>query len=717
MSKSNLNDRQPNVVGDKNTSGATESLSAAQKLAAEANEPPANSRQSTPSKTLLASGIAYAVSEITNNKSVQEKVAEYGAELLKTAAFVMPGRIGYLGTTVLSALDHAHTGESSSSQATDMALGALSGLANRGAYKLIGKGEGLGSPANAGIAFSIINRSTDALFDKKNYVEPDGKTNITRGLGNAMTSVFDRQAIGTDAMLFGGSLYASKLAESISPILKTPSMRRITMGTVFGFTNGINEEINAEKGNKTIDYLAVAKSGLAHGLVDGLAFGLGGIRENSGLSDIDPEIEMRAQSTIAEHGARVSLGTRLQSIRRLVEAEWLRHPSEEPPRKVLGTELPSELEGLASKKHPGQLAYVSGTEPLEYRTEQDGPFNDYVDFIKRGIVKIPTAVRTYHAGEGSVPIVIPEEYAKDLDSLRNNSNELTPERQLELQQRVGPSDVAEALVYLPDRSYFKKVIISDKPNPDDTWVTQDYKEGKEPFVSAMGVLRGEVALYKKNKDVYFQGDLKHEWSHELHDRHYDEPLSWGFGNAVDLEKNEWSARDYMRRSKKDQFAVTGERMLGTDEAEFLEATEKAPLRSIFYMKALEKALQEVAPENRSVAHDEYARRVSYVQTHVIPKAMEKLNGFLETGDIYQQQSARNVLYNMGMEGMIPAEPAEPTAIETPPSNVKETDLPFAESNGSHASYYAADLQQDNVLAQTTAFAHLSGADSSSQMHH
>jgi hypothetical protein len=202
------------------------------------------------------------------------------------------------------------------------------------------------------------------------------------------------------------------------------------------------------------------------------------------------------------------------------------------------------------------------------------------------------------------------------------------------------------------------VIISDLPNPDDDWVTQDYKEGKEPFVSAMGVLRGEVALYKKNKDEFLIGDLKHEWSHELHDRHYDENLAWGFGQAVDLEKDEWSARDYMRRSKKDQFAVMGERLLGTSEQEYLEATEMAPLRSVFYMRALEKALNEVAPENRSAAHDEYLRRVEDVKTRVTPKAVDKLHDILVTRNSWDQQTARNILFNLGSEDMVPTELAQ-----------------------------------------------------------
>ncbi len=431
-------------------------------------------------------------------------------------------------------------------------------------------------------------------------------------------------------------------------------MKRITMGTVFGATNGVTQELNAEKSSKSLDFMAIAKSGALHGAIDGLAFGIGGVRDatpasNSQLSAND----WYKQANAAERDARISLGTQLERFRRVVEADFLRHPSEEPPRKVLHTELPTELEGPTSEKHPNQLAYVSGTETLEYRTEVQGPFYDYSDFINRGIEKRPTAVRTYRAGENSVPIVVSEDYAKELDALQRHPGELTPERQLKLQQRVGPSDVAEALMYLPDRSYFKKVIISDLPNPDDDWVTQDYKEGKEPFVSAMGVLRGEVALYKKDKDVFFIGDLKHEWSHELHDRHYDEPLSWGFGQSVDLERNEWSARNYMRRSKKDQFAVMGERLIGTNEAEFLEATEKAPLRSVFYMQALDKALAQVAPENRSAAHDEYARRVEYVRTNVIPKAVQKLNNIVATADQYDQRTARNIFNNLRLEGMMP----------------------------------------------------------------
>jgi hypothetical protein len=651
-----VTEQNSNVALDKNAAE-----SAAHKFAAEANSKPARS------KSFLEEGIAYATSKLTRNPNTQNEVAKYGAEVIATAALVMPGRTGLIATTIFSALNQAHTGESNSAEATDLVLGAISGATTRGAYRLLGNSEGLGSPATAGFAFSLVNRSTSALFDKSNYIEPNGQVNLTAGFGKAMSSVLDVNAVKADAMIFGGSLYASKLAEGISPIMKSASIRRVTAGTVFGAINGVNQELTAEKGKDNLDYMAIAKAGALHGAINGLAFGIGGIRDAGGPgSDSKADSEARLkQSTAAEHGARISLGTRLERFRRVVEADFLRHPTEEPPRKVLGNELPSELEGPTSEKHPNQLGFVAGTESLEYRTEQEGPFDDYTDFIARGIVKQPTPVRTYQAGEGSVPIVVAEDYAKDLDARQDKNSGLTPERQMELQQRVGPSDVTEALMSLPDRSYFKKVIISDKPNPDDDWVTQDYKEGKEPFVSSMGVLRGEVVLYKKNKDVYFAGDLKHEWSHELHDRHYDEPLAWGFGYAVDMERNKWSAREYMQRSKKDQFAVMGERLIGTDETEFLEATEKAPLRTVFYMKALEKALAQVAPENRSVAHDEYARRVEYVKANVIPKAVQKLDDILASEDQYDQQKARNILYNLRMEDMIPKAPPEEPIADSP----------------------------------------------------
>jgi hypothetical protein len=651
-----VTDQHSNIALDKNAAE-----SAAHKFAAEANSKPASS------KSFLEEGIAYATSKFTRNQNTQNEIAKYGAEVISTAALVMPGRTGLIATTIFSALNHAHTGESNSAEATDLVLGAASGATTRGAYRLLGKSEGLGSPAAAGFAFSLVNRTTSAVFDKSNYIEPNGHVNLTAGFGKAMSSALDLQAIQADTMIFGGSLYVSKLAEGISPIMKSATIRRVTTGTVFGAINGVNQELTAEKGKANLDYMAIAKAGALHGAINGLAFGIGGIRDAGGPgSDSKAESEARLkQSTAEEHGARISLGTRLERLRRVVQADFLRHPSEEPARKVLGNELPSELEGPTSEQHPNQLGFVAGTESLEYRTEQAGPFDGYTDFIARGIIKKPTPVRTYQAGEGSVPIVVAEDYAKDLDASKDKDSGLHPERLWDLQQRVGPSDVAEALMYLPDRSYFKKIIISDKPNPDDDWVTQDYKEGKEPFVSAMGVLRGEVVLYKKNKDVYFTGDLKHEWSHELHDRHYDEPLAWGFGQSVDLERNEWSARDYMKRSKKDQFAVMGERLIGTDEAEFLEATEKAPLRTVFYMKALEKSLAQVAPENRSVAHDEYARRVELVKTNVIPKAVQKLQDILANGDEYSRQKAKNIVYNLTMEGMMPEAPPEEPIADSP----------------------------------------------------
>jgi hypothetical protein len=70
--------------------------------------------------------------------------------------------------------------------------------------------------------------------------------------------------------------------------------------------------------------------------------------------------------------------------------------------------------------------------------------------------------------------------------------------------------------------------------------------------------------------------------------------------------------------------VLGERLLGSEGTGFLEATEKAPIRSVVWMTALQKSLGELPVENRSPYHDEFVRRMNYVLTNTKPVALAEL---------------------------------------------------------------------------------------------
>ena len=195
-------------------------------------------------------------------------------------------------------------------------------------------------------------------------------------------------------------------------------------------------------------------------------------------------------------------------------------------------------------------------------------------------------------------------------------------------------------------------------NPEDAWVSQGGYNSD--FVSAMSMTDGELNMYKTERTDYLRRDVLHEWSHELRYQYWDHNLTYRFADAINLESKEWNPSAYAGRNNGEQWAVLGERMLGNNAKSFVEAAENAPIRTVIWMRSLQKCLDSVPVENRSVDHDLYVARQKYVDEHVLPLAIEKLNKFVNADTsnhnlvdrVAQQTQASNVLKFLQEEGLI-----------------------------------------------------------------
>jgi hypothetical protein len=161
---------------------------------------------------------------------------------------------------------------------------------------------------------------------------------------------------------------------------------------------------------------------------------------------------------------------------------------------------------------------------------------------------------------------------------------------------------------------------------------------------------GEMTTYMTDRTDYMRRDVLHEWSHELRYEYWDHDIAYRFRNAVDLEKD-WNPSTYAGRNNGEQWAVLGERMLGNNATEFLDAAEHAPLRTVVWMRALKLCLDNVPEANKSVDHDLYRRRQEYVDKEILPLAVEKLNNVLKTGTEDQQKWATDLLSYFKSEGL------------------------------------------------------------------
>ncbi|CAN5310181.1 hypothetical protein BH10CYA1_BH10CYA1_60760 [soil metagenome] len=293
------------------------------------------------------------------------------------------------------------------------------------------------------------------------------------------------------------------------------------------------------------------------------------------------------------------------------------------------------------------VGYKTGVENWPERSAHPGPFNSFDDFYYHGVDRNPIDVRYYSVSGHRVQVILPERYGAALDD--NAAGKPVPTGAQDLSQRLSPQDLPALLDAMPNSGYFVKINMSDRRNPEDAWVSQSGYNAD--FRTAMSMTEGEMTTYMTDRSDYMRRDVLHEWSHELRYEYWDHAIAYRFRNAVDLEKD-WNPSTYAGRNNGEQWAVLGERMLGNNASEFLDAAEHAPLRTVVWMRALKLCLDNVPEENKSVDHDLYRRRQDYVEKEILPLAVEKLNNVLKTGTEDQQKWASDLLGYFKSEGLI-----------------------------------------------------------------
>ncbi len=300
------------------------------------------------------------------------------------------------------------------------------------------------------------------------------------------------------------------------------------------------------------------------------------------------------------------------------------------------------------ERQPSRVVdYKKGVENWPERSADPGPFNNFDDFYYRGVDRNPTDVRYYTISGHKVQIILPERYASLLDD--SAAGRPFPPGGEDLSQRLSPYDLPALLDAMPNSGYFLKINMSDRRNPEDAWVSQSGYNSD--FRTAMSMTEGEMTTYMTDRSDYMRRDVLHEWSHELRYEYWDHDIAYRFRNAVDLEKD-WNPSTYAGRNNGEQWAVLGERMLGNNAAEFLDAAEHAPLRTVVWMRALKLCLDNVPEANKSVDHDLYRRRQEYVDKEILPLAVEKLNNVIKTGTEEQQRWASELFRYFESEGLI-----------------------------------------------------------------
>lgn len=332
---------------------------------------------------------------------------------------------------------------------------------------------------------------------------------------------------------------------------------------------------------------------------------------------------LEGPTIVSNDGSHYELTSDSKKVNRLVQVDH--HTDQKAPEK--SPEVSEARAGLikdltitqrSMEAEPHRITgFKTTTEKLIERNSTPGPFQNYDDYNQRGISNVPTEIRKYRISGHDVDVIVRDQFGAKLDLAASGDHGSE-----DLSKRVTPADIPPLLDAMPDSRYFKRIFISDKPNPEDDWVTQTYYPSG--FVSAMAMTDGELNMYKTERTAYLRRDVLHEWGHELRYKFWEDNLTWRFADAVNLEMVEWDPSKYAGRNNGEQWAVLGERMIGNDAQSFLEAADKAPIRTTIWMQALRKCLENVPEQHKSIEHDMYMKRVQYVEQNVLPKAIAKL---------------------------------------------------------------------------------------------
>lgn len=660
-------------------------------------------------QTYVQSAIRGVTSAFTDDKNIQSEVSHYGAGFLKTAALFMPGKIGLAGSIIIGGLDQASPDESNSNKVVDFALGGLKGAGMRGIMHAMGS-EKLPlfvsqSPAAKGVAFGISNRLLDTALTRQNYFDANG--NLDGGAFGAKMwqTVANPQALVSDAATF---VVAHGLVSGITKFKpqffeSSPLARTVATSASFGLSMGAAGEIMRQQdAHEKFDLGKVIGRSLIQGGVDALAGGPGGLRANaiSRASQREAESKVNANSSPADRSLELSVARQSNSIRqpaaaqiaetdnsnlpgqffssftrpdgnlhvnyrgendsvnRLVTADPSMRESPDATQKKVESIGPLQAREAALRdltipersleRQPNRVAdYKTGVENWPERSADPGPFKNFDDFYHRGVDRDPIDVRYYTVSGHKTQIILPERYAAELDAAA--AGKPTPPGGEDLSQRLTPHDLPALLDAMPNSGYFQKINMSDRRNPEDAWVSQSGYN--KDFRTAMSMTEGEMTTYMTERSDYMRRDVLHEWSHELRYEYWDHDIAYRFRNAVDLEKD-WNPSVYAGRNNGEQWAVMGERMLGNKAADFIDAAEHAPLRTVVWMRALKLCLDNVPEANKSIDHDLYRRRQEYVDKEILPLALEKLNNTIKTGTEDQQKWASDLLRYFQSEGLV-----------------------------------------------------------------
>ena len=245
-------------------------------------------------------------------------------------------------------------------------------------------------------------------------------------------------------------------------------------------------------------------------------------------------------------------------------------------------------------------------------------------FERNNIVQKPTPVRVYEAEGSSLRVLVPEEYALQLDRLAELQKqsegtgqaaekarmELSKPEMQELAGRMNVEDAFRHALMTPEPGKFQEIVLSGEANPYDAWYKS--RSGNSQFESAADTVfkTGQTTWYRKNKGETLVEDTMHEWSHHFEEKN---PLAAQVIQAANRVDN-LPTRPYAEVPRERLAILMGEYALHPDGKRAVSLIEAAPVTATAIGEGLHGLLTGLSPAERGPMHDQLMQRAEMLRT-------------------------------------------------------------------------------------------------------
>ncbi len=677
----------------------------------------------------LSERISQAIKSDRQSLQLAESIKHYTSAALKSAALFFPGRIGLAGTLLTHGLDQARPADNLSAQFLDGALGSSKGGLLRGTFHSLGTLE-LGIAAK-GVSLGVSSRILDIALSRQNYSDQAGNTSLAAMLERLNSQSLNRTALAGDVITFALShgLFTKLDHAGAGQIRNNPFLATVLTSSTFGFSAGATSEIIRQQSSaETFDPSKVLKTAVIQGGLDSLAAMPGGLRARSiwlnkktasylasdrgGNTHPEPA-SLKIDTTSWRPAARalyepacltegrpskpattsfVDEGGRLvipKSAEHTVKATAELPPASTREPLLSVRDLAHAAEASHLDNSAGTLEILSNRADIvplakklsKYTVQSEwlqcpdpaatGPFESYEQFTKTGLILHSKPTRIYDIDGMKTKLLIPEEYAQQLDEvskLRHSSAELSSRL---AEQSAGPQrdaaakrwsaaerllsehplkdhpiaeDFVAMLERLPDSTLVKQIVVRNESDPNRLYNQQVY--GKNFESAATASKEGVITFYLPRRGPFLVETVTHEWSH-LADYVMPE-TRYLFNAAAELERRGHYARHYGRYNDAENYAVhLGEELLNCEPVRFTATANAAPIRTtILMLHGLEPILKMVPESQRSPHHAQFTQRVEWVRRQIAPVAETQLLVNLSSANPQIRRNSAQLLIGM-----------------------------------------------------------------------